>query len=157
MLSPTASKRSLDPRALLRHALAFNAPLTLVGLLMLITLGGTLIGLIVDPIVITGTAGWLKPTQFAISLSIYTFTLLWLLTFIQGHRRLVAWAANGTAIAAAMEMAIIALQVIRGTTSHFNISTPLNILLFGIMGRLYHRRHGDGIAGDDPVAAPARA
>jgi len=76
ILSPTASKRSLDPRALLRHALAFNAPLTLVGLLMLITFGGSLTGLIVDPLVITGAAGWLKPAQFAISLSIYSFTLL---------------------------------------------------------------------------------
>lgn len=134
MLSPTAAKKSLDPRALLRHAWAFNAPLTLVSLLMLITLGGSLIGLIVDPVVITGAAGWLKPVHFAFSLSMYTFTLLWLLTFIQGHRRLVAFTATGTAIAVAIDMSIIVIQVIRDTTSHFNQTTPLNTLLTGIMG-----------------------
>jgi hypothetical protein len=133
-MSATASKRSLDPRALIGHAWAFNAPLTLAGLFMLITLGGSLIGLIVDPLIITGATAWLKPAHFAISLSMYTFTLLWLLTFIQGHRRLVAFAATATAIAASVDMGIVALQVIRGTTSHFNHSTPLNAILGSIMG-----------------------
>ncbi len=33
-----------------------------------------------------------------------------------------------------LEFAIIALQAYRGTTSHFNFSTPLNGVLFVIMG-----------------------
>src|SRR5204862_5403310 len=45
----------------------------------------------------------------------------------------VGWTA---AIVFAIEVAIIALQAWRGTTSHFNVSTVLNGVLFGVMGAL---------------------
>ncbi len=62
------------------------------------------------------------------------FTLAWAFTLIPGWRntrRVVGWA---TAITMVLEFAIIALQAYRGTTSHFNFSTPLNGVLFIIMG-----------------------
>ncbi|HEY7909616.1 MAG TPA: hypothetical protein VIC60_12110, partial [Thermomicrobiales bacterium] len=71
------------------HAMAINRPLSVTAILMLLTLVGTLIGLIVDPRVITGAPAWLKPTKFAISISVYSATFVWLLTFVQGHRRIV--------------------------------------------------------------------
>ncbi len=123
-----------DPRPRLRQLWRTNAALTIVGGLMLATLAGTLVGLAIDPQVITGAPAWLKPTKFAISTAIYSFTLVWLLAFVRGHPRLVALVGNASAVALTIEVAIICTQVIRGTTSHFNASTPLDATLFQIMG-----------------------
>jgi hypothetical protein len=118
---------------LLRRAWALNAPLTLLGVLMVGTLLAALVGLVVDHQVITGAPAWLKPAKFAISVTIYCFTFVYLLQFVRGHRRLVAFVANATAIALLVEMVIIVGQVVRGATSHFNYSTPLDAALFGTM------------------------
>ena len=130
--SPTWADR-LDLRRALRRAWATDRLLTLVGLAMLVVLAGTLVGLVVDRRVITGAPAWLKPAKFAISISVYSFTFLWLLGFVQGHRRLVRFAAVVTAVGFAVEMAIIAGQAARGTTSHFNVATPLDEFLFARM------------------------
>jgi hypothetical protein len=133
----TLSVRKLrmpDTRALLRRAWAFNRPLTFVGVLMLVTLIGTLVGILVDPLVLTGQPAWIKPAKFAISISIYCFTLLWLLTFVRGRRRIVGLVAAATATALAVEEVIIVGQVLRGATSHFNIATQFDGTLWEAMG-----------------------
>jgi hypothetical protein len=124
---------SLNPLTLLRRAWALNAPLTLLGVVMVGTLLAALVGLVLDHRVITGAPAWLKPAKFAISVTIYCFTFVYLLKFVQGHRRLVAFVANATALALLVEMVIIVGQVIRGTTSHFNVSTPLDSALWSAM------------------------
>jgi hypothetical protein len=110
-----------------------NRPMTIVGVLMAVTLLGTLVGLVVDPRVITGAPAWLKPAKFAISTSIYAFTFVWLLSFIRGHARLVALSANTVAVGLTLEVALIVVQVVRGTTSHFNYATPLDGAVFSTM------------------------
>ncbi|MGI9148488.1 MAG: ABA4-like family protein [Chloroflexota bacterium] len=102
--------------AQLAHLMRINRPLTLVGVLMVVTLLGTSVGLIVDPRVITGAPAWLKPAKFAVSTSIYAFTFVWLLGFVRGHQRLVALSANAVAAGLTVEVGIIVLQVVRGTT-----------------------------------------
>jgi hypothetical protein len=133
--SPSRAGRTRVPgsRGLLRRAWASSRPLTFVGGAMLLTLAATMAGLLLDPRIIPGAPAWLKPAKFAVSISIYCFTLLWLLTFVRGRPllvRLVAWA---TAVALGMEMVIIAAQVVRGTTSHFNVATPLDGALWDAM------------------------
>jgi hypothetical protein len=128
------AQRLPGPRALLARAFAANAPLTLVGLAMLLTLAAALVGLVVDRQVITGVPAWVKPAKFAISTAIYSFTLIYLLTFIRGHRRLVSVAAGVTALGLFVEVALIVAQVARGTTSHFNFTTPLDAAIFSTMG-----------------------
>jgi membrane protease YdiL (CAAX protease family) len=123
-------------RRVLNELFHVDAALTVVGVLMFATLIAALVGLIVDPRVITGAPAWLKPAKFAISTSIYTFTLVWLLRFVRGHRRLVRLVGAVAAGGMTLEVAIIVLQVVRGTTSHFNFATPLDAALFSIMGNL---------------------
>ena len=132
--SISSSIQKFDVRAALRKSFALNPLLTLVGLTMIVTLVSTLLGIVVDHRVITGSPAWVKPSKFAISVAFYSFTLLWMLSFIQGHKRLVSIIANVTAIAFFIEMVGIITQVIRGTTSHFNQTTPFNTALYFTMG-----------------------
>ena len=124
----------LDPRAALARAWVTNRALTLLGVLMLFTLAITLVGLLVDPRVITGAPAWLKPFKFAISITIYSFTLLWILSFVQGRRWLVTMVSSVSLLAFLIEMVVIITQVLRGTISHFNAASTFDGILFSVMG-----------------------
>jgi hypothetical protein len=124
----------LDPRAALRRAFEMNRSLTLLGLLMLAALVTSLAGLVADPRVINGAPAWLKPFKFAVSITLYSFTLLWMLSFVQGRRRLVGAVSFVTMLAFLTEMVVIVTQVLRGTMSHFNVSTAFDSTLFSVMG-----------------------
>lgn len=94
------------------------------------------VGLEFDPDRITGVPAWLKPAKFAISISIYCATTARLLTMIDGHRRGVRIIAAMTAAGFLGEFALIDLQVIRRTTSHFNTATPFDSAVYSAMGGL---------------------
>ena len=119
---------------LLRSACSANPALTILGVTMLITFVATLLGIFVDHRVITGAPAWLKPAKFAISVSIYCFTFVWMLGFVENWPRLVRLVANVTAASLIVEMVVILTQAARGTTSHFNQTTPLNTALWFMMG-----------------------
>jgi hypothetical protein len=113
-----------------------SPPLTAVAAVMLVALVPFVAGMFVDPRTITGVPAWLKPAKFAISTAIYSLTLAWVFGSLPAWRRvrvLVGWT---TAIVFVIEVAIIAVQAWRGTTSHFNVSTILDGVLFGVMGTL---------------------
>jgi hypothetical protein len=121
-------------KALVARLWRTDRPLTAVGLLMLAALAASGIGLSLDPRTITGAPAWLKPAKFAISIAIYSFTLAWVFSYLSAWRktrRIVGWT---TAIVMVLELAIIDVQAWRGTTSHFNVSTPLDLALFVVMG-----------------------
>lgn len=120
----------------LRRFLGVNIPLTIVGVGLLLTCIGTLIGLIIDPKVIMGAPGWLKPTKFSIAFAIYSLTLIWLLSFVRNHPWLVRIVAGLTALGVVVEMACIATQAARGTTSHYNVATPFDQFIWDTMGRM---------------------
>jgi hypothetical protein len=101
---------------------------------MMVVIAGTLVGLAVDPRVIGGAPVWLKPGKFAVSIAIYTFTLAWIFSLIPEWprtRRIVGWT---TAVTLVIEIALIGLQAFRGTTSHFNVATRFDGMVFTIMG-----------------------
>lgn len=123
-----------QPRHVFAQAMAMNRPLALTILTMMLAFGAALVGLIVDPRVITGAPAWPKPFKFAVSIGIYSATLIWLLSFVQGYRRIVRLVAWVIAAALLVEMALIVVQVIRGTTSHFNVSTQFDGTIWAVMG-----------------------
>jgi hypothetical protein len=87
----------------------------------------------VDPSTILGQPAWVKPLKFAISGGIYAFTFLWLLSYVQGWPRFKRFAAGITGVALLIETSLIAMQVVRGTASHFNAATLFDATVFGIM------------------------
>ncbi|MFG2164536.1 hypothetical protein [Micromonospora chersina] len=92
------------------------------------------VGVLADPRVLTGVPIWLKPLKFAISFVLYGTTLAWMLTLLPRRSRIAEWAATVIVAMSVVEMAIIVTQVLRGTTSHYNGTTPLNGALFSAMG-----------------------
>jgi hypothetical protein len=117
----------------LRRLWTSNAPLTAAGLLMVAALATFLAGLGLDPRVITGAPAWLKPAKFAASTAIFMFTLAWMFSYLPGWprlRRTVGWITAATLV---LEVSLITLQAWRGTTSHFNVGTPLDAAVFGLM------------------------
>ena len=126
----------LPVRAALPGWLRRNRLLVFAGLLCLLLVGVAGAGLLLDPRLINGAPAWAKPFKFSISIAIYCLTLAWLLGFVQGHPRLVGAIAGVTTAGLVGELGIILVQVVRGTTSHFNISTPLDLALWSSMGLL---------------------
>lgn len=138
LLSSRLNQDSGNPVTLLRRLWRTHAPLTLFGGLMVVLTLFFVVGIFADPRTITGAPAWLKPAKFGVSITLYSFTMVWLLGFITTDRvwkrRLVSavgWIIAGTFIA---EMLPITLQVVRGTTSHFNIATPFDTALWSLMG-----------------------
>lgn len=111
-----------------------DAPLTATALLMVPVLAAAAVGLVADGRLITGAPAWLKPAKFAASIAIFTLTLAWVLAHLPEWRRVRTFAGRTTAAALLLEMAIIVVQAWRGTSSHFNISTPLDAVLWSAMG-----------------------
>ena len=101
---------------------------------MLVAFIGSVAGIFIDPRIITGVPAWLKPAKFGISSAIYAASIAWLLPYITVWPRFTRVMGWVIAVVLNLEVAIIDLQAARGTTSHFNFSTPLDGALFGVMG-----------------------
>ena len=101
---------------------------------MLAALVFSVAGIFLDDRIITGVPAWLKPSKFAISTAIYSATLAWLFRYLTVWPRFVRAMGWVTSVVLILEVAIIDVQAARGTTSHFNVATPLDAALFSIMG-----------------------
>jgi hypothetical protein len=101
---------------------------------MLVAAVASAVGVLVDPRIISGAPAWLKPFKFAVSTAVYSLTLAWIFGYLSNWPRTIRVVGWVTAIVFVLEVAIIDAQAWRGTTSHFNVSTPGNIVLFAVMG-----------------------
>lgn len=94
-------------------------------------------GLLFDSRMILGINPWIKPMKFASSIAIFLWTMAWLME--EAHPRyrrrlaILRWTFVATMIG---EIVLISMQSARGTTSHFNIQTPLDAAIFSAMGNM---------------------
>lgn len=115
---------------------SYHRPLLLLGAAMAALTVVALVGLVVDPREVTGLPLWAKPLKFALSTLIYALTLAWLLSLLPGRSRIAWWAGTVAAVGLALELVIITGAAALGTTSHFNVSSPLATALWSSMGTL---------------------
>lgn len=127
-------KVDVQPLAFFQQAWRSHRLLTLATLLHILLIPLFILAWLVDPKVITGAPAWIKPLKFALSGGVYLFTFAWLLGYVTRYPRTARWAATITGFALLVETTLIAVQVLRGTTSHFNNTTPLDSAIFQIMG-----------------------
>lgn len=124
--------RSSSPRpstaTAARAVLAVGAGLSAAALVIAV------VGLIVDQTVITGAPAWMKPAKFAFSIAVYLLTLRWILSYVRGHDRLLAVLSSVISVALVAEIALVEMQVLRGTTSHYNEATAFDAAVFYAMG-----------------------
>lgn len=109
-------------------------PLMMAGLVSLICSVILAVVMMFDSTEVLGINRWIKPIKFFTSIAFFVWTIAIFLNYLKGYEktsRRISWAMI---VIFAVEMIIITGQATRGTTSHFNITTPLDGILFGIMG-----------------------
>lgn len=126
---------------LLQAALAETPIIRLAILLNAVLLIISVVALFVDHRQILGIDAWIKPIKFELSIIVFLATITVLLhalgPMVGAHaqwsqqRRWLDW---GFGLSMIVEIAVIVLQSARGVRSHMNYSSPLNGMLFGLMG-----------------------
>jgi len=110
--------------------------LTMTGWIHLALLAGMLVVSSFDSRLVMGINPWTKPIKFAISITIYVWTVAWLLEYLRvpsWTQRIITW---GISISMLTEIVCITAQAARGTTSHYNVNTSLDAAIFSIMGSM---------------------
>jgi hypothetical protein len=119
---------------MIRELFERQRPLMIAGVVSLLFFAASAVLSLFDATEILGINRWIKPRTFFVSIAIFGWTTAVYLNFLKDYRksaRVISWAMI---LIFAVEMIIIVTQAARGTTSHFNIKTPLDGILFSIMG-----------------------
>jgi hypothetical protein len=116
------------------NVLRWHRPLMIFAAAMAVLALVAAVGVFVDPRVLTGAPIWLKPFKFAVSFVLYTSTLAWMISLLPRRSRLAEWAATVVVAMSVAEMVAIVTQVVRGQTSHYNETSPLNAAIWQVMG-----------------------
>lgn len=131
---PAPANPPADRQGLLAPLWAVAPGLTAAGLALVALALPFALLIWLDPRTIGGAPAWLKPLKFAISTGAYSLTLAWVFTRLPEWRRMRRVVGPVTIAAMVIEVALIAMQAGRGTTSHFNAGTPFDRTVFFVMG-----------------------
>ena len=103
-----------------------------IGALMVLALIVVTLLSIGDTRVILGLNPWVKPMKFLSSITIFLWTVAWFMPETQqGLRNVVRWTIGPAML---IEIVCIILQSARGTSSHFNNTSPFDAMIFSVMG-----------------------
>ena len=133
---PSPGFDRLDWRQFFRKLYARSKVLAITGWIHLALLAGMLVFSAFDSRLVMGINPWTKPIKFAISITIYVWTVAWLLDYLRlpsWAKRIISW---GISISMLTEIGCITAQAARGTTSHYNVKTPLDAAIFFTMGNM---------------------
>ncbi len=111
--------------------------LTGAALFLLLVMLPTFMTLAIDVRTLNGINVWIKPAKFEFSVAIQFLTVAWFLQLLRyEHRasRLATRLCQAMAAVGILEIAYIVLQACKGEASHFNVSTPLSLFLYSLMG-----------------------
>lgn len=134
MTSILTTSASTAPTSVHRHSSSARAVLAIGAGVSALAFVVGVVGLAVDQTLISGSPAWMKPTKFAFSITVYLLTLRWILAFVPRHQRLLTVIASAIAGALTAEIALVDLQVLRRTASHFNEATDFDALVYYAMG-----------------------
>lgn len=113
-----------------RQPLLFGAAVVL-----LLSMAPLAAALLLDSRTVNDIDVWIKPLKFAASLSLYFATLAWFWAYLPAVRgRFLDRFAVLSVGLVVFEMGYIILQSARGVGSHFNTATPIEALMFTLMG-----------------------
>lgn len=90
-------------------------------------------GMPFDSTQLLGVNRWLKPMKFYFSVGIMSWTMGWIMYHLTNTRKVKTFSLL-IVFTMALENGLIVLQAIRKTTSHFNISSIFNAVIFQVMG-----------------------
>ena len=107
-----------------------NRSLTLLVLFSLACLIVSTLGLALDPRLINGEHAWIKPCKFSTSLAVYGLTLIWFSHYLTKHKIFFRWTCRAALAGTVVELLAIIVQVVRGTTSHFNHATSFDHMMY---------------------------
>jgi len=111
-----------------RNKILFNF-----GILCMLGALASILFIQIDNTIVTGINAWVKPLKFFLSVGIYSWTMGWLLYYLQYHKKVKVY-SWGLVIIMIFELSVIVWQAANGRISHYNISTPLYMWLFQFMG-----------------------
>lgn len=116
-----------------RRAVAWHPALMTVAAVMALCAVVSVVGLLVDPRTVLGAPLWAKPLKFSVSILLYAVTWAWLIAHLPRWRRLAHRLGTVIAVTLLVEQALILWAAATGTTSHFNVTSPLHVVVWGVM------------------------
>ena len=119
--------------ATMRRAFAWHPPLMTVAGLMAVCAVIALVGIWLDPRVILGAPAWAKPLKFSLSILLYTVTWAWLIAHLPRWQKFARRLGTVIAVTLAIEQVLIVWAAATGTTSHFNVSDGVHVIVWAIM------------------------
>jgi len=87
-----------------------------------------------DTRLVTGVNPWIKPMKFLVSIPIFLWSVAWFMPETRPNPRLRAIIRWTVGLSMSLEAVCIVLQAARGTTSHYNIATMFDAVIFYVMG-----------------------